>query len=220
MNKITQNEKTTLENIILDVNTTIANTFSKHKFIDLNILKSITPILVQLYFKSLNHHPKDLFWKNRDRVYAINNFVNLVKRVVEVHSDYTPYYNLEKYLLENPFPKKENSFAIAIGDYLSQKEIEEKHNVYFYPISSEFDIFQNLHSLEYISVNKIYHIIPIIYTHKKNEFINKENKLNGKLIHLGFDTLIIDGGKIGSLCDAISLAKDLKKPTIILINTN
>ena len=61
-------------------------------------------------------------------------------------------------------------------------------------------------------------IIIIVYTREDKININKENKLNGKLIKMGIDTLIISR-KVENVCDAIIYAKRLEKPTIILAST-
>ena len=85
---------------------------------------------------------------------------------------------------------------------------------------NEKDLLNNFSSLEYIAKNKLKRIISLVYTKVSSKELNRENKINGRLISLGFDTLVINGDSVSSICDAFIYAKKLEKPTIILANLN
>lgn len=220
MKSLTSNEVDGLNRIREDVNITLEGNFSSFGTEFTQNLVSLSSVFVSLYFKILNHHPGNKDWKNRDRVFATNNFSNIVKNVTKIHAGYDDFTNLEKYLKENDFLKVESSFAEGIGNYLSDQDIKDNHQKFYFIIASERDIFSSFSSLEYIVKNKLNNIVTILYTKSSKEEVNKESRLNAKLIAIGLDTLVINGDSIVSLCDAIVYAKKLNKPTIILANVN
>ncbi len=220
MKSLSSDEINALNTISQDVSLTIENRFSSFDNVFRNHLKSIIPIFVALYFKSINHDIKNPNWKNSDKVFPINNYSNIIKNLVEVHAGYTDFDNLENYLKDHNFEKEENSFAEAIGESLVSKDFGDNHNRHYYIVLSEFDLFNNLSALEYIEKNKLKNIIIIVFTRSENNAINKENRLNGRLISLGFDTLVISGESPVYVCEAITYAKKIGKPTIILANVN
>lgn len=220
MKTLTQIEKEALNRVKEDVDITIDNNFSSFpKEVSRN-LKSLSSIFVGLYFKSINHEPKNPKWKNRDYVFPINNYASIMKSIVKVHAGYDDFVNLYNYLKKYPFSKIENTFGEAIGYYTSARDIKDKHERYYYIVVSELDLLNNFSALEFIQKNNMKKIIIIAYTKTDHKEINKENKLNGKLINLGFDTLVIDGSLPSSVCEAIAYAKNLNKPSIILANIN
>ncbi|MEI6353056.1 MAG: hypothetical protein WCO35_03945 [Candidatus Nomurabacteria bacterium] len=220
MKTLTGDELDALNRVKEDINITIESNFSSFGPEFVKNLTSLSPIFSSLFFKILNHNPENKDWKNRDRVFATNNFSNIVKNITKIHSGYEKFDNLKAYLELNSFEKVENSFAEAIGHHISTKDSEDKHQRYYYVVGDEKDIFANLSSLEYIYQNKIHNIITILYTKSSNEELNKENRLNAKLMSFGFDTLVVTADNVGSVCDAIVYAKKLKKPTIILGNVS
>ncbi len=220
MKSLTSNEVDGLNRVKEDVNITLESNFSSFGTEFKQNLTSLSTIFVSLYFKILNHSPENKDWKNRDRVFANNNFSNIVKNVTKIHAGYDNFENLEKYLSENDFPKVENSFAEAIGNYLSDHDLKDRHQKFYYVVASEGDIFSSFSSLEYIVKNKLHSLIIILYTKVTKEEVKNESRLNAKLIGLGFDTLVITGDNVSSVCDAIIYAKKLNKPTIILANVN
>lgn len=218
MKTLNEDELDALNRIMQDVNITIESNFSASP--SSKAFTSLAPILVSLYFKIMSHDPKNTSWKNRDMIFALNEEVNTVKNIVEIHSDYAPFTEIKNYLIEHNFQKVENTLGEAIGHYLAQKDLEDNHKKYFFAIMSEKDLLNNFSSLEYIAKNKLKRIVSIVYTKASSKELNRENKINGRLISLGFDTLVISGDSISSVCDAYVYAKKLEKPTIILANLN
>lgn len=220
MKTLNQDEVDALNRVAQDVDITIDSKFS---FLSDNLsqnLKSLTPIFVGLYFKSVNHDPRNKDWKNKDRVFALNNYSNIVKNIVKLHAGYGDFNNLEEYLLEYDFVKVENTIAEAIGHAIASRDLEDRHERYYYVVCSELDLINNLSQLDFIIKNKLKKIVILAYTGTDREDINKENKLNGRLINLGFDTLLLSIKDPSNVYDAITYAKKLDKPTIILSNIN
>jgi transketolase N-terminal domain/subunit len=220
MKTLSEEEIEALNRVVDDVNISIDSNFASLGIEFSRNLRSLTPILAGLYFKSLNHDPKNKLWKNRDQVFCLNNYSNIVKNIVEVHAGYTDFNDLTKYLIDNNFNERGNTLSEAMGDYIVARDMNDRHPKYYFIILSELDILSNFSSLEFILKNKMNRIILIAYTKSSNEAINKENKLNGKLINLGFDTLVINAGSVVSVCDAITYAKKLEKSSVILANIN
>ena len=220
MKTLTNDELDALNRVKEDINITLETNFSSQGTSFLKNLTSLSAIFTSLYFKSINHHPENKTWKNRDRVFATNVFSNIVKNVTKTHVGYIEFENLQNYLSENAFDKVENSFADAIGHHIVARDLEDKHERYYFVVASEDDIFSKISSLEYIIKNKLHNIITILYTKATEEELNKESRLNARLIGFGFDTLVINADNVSSVCDAIAYAKKLKKPTMILANVN
>ncbi len=235
MKTLTKDEKEALSLVQQDVEITIDNVFSSFGEKALKNLKSLSGIFVALYFKIINHDPKTPNWKNKDDVFSTNNYANIVESVVKVHVGYEEFSNLRSYITKHTFLKVENTFGEAIGYYTAARDSGDKHERFYYLVVSELDllnnfsqpfsfilniILNNFSALEFIQKNNMRRIIIISYTKSSNTEINKENKLNGKLINLGFDTLVVNGLSPASVCEAVYYAKDLKKPTIILANVN
>ncbi|MDD3939972.1 MAG: hypothetical protein PHQ01_00100 [Candidatus Pacebacteria bacterium] len=220
MKTLTKDEKEALSLVQQDVEITIDNVFSSFGERALKDLKSLSGILVALYFKIINHDPKTPNWKNKDDVFSTNNYANIVESVVKVHAGYEEFSNLKSYITKHTFLKVENTFGEAIGYYTAARDSGDKHERFYYLVVSELDLLNNFSALEFIQKNNMRRIIIISYTKSSNTEINKENKLNGKLINLGFDTLVVNGLSPASICEAVYYAKDLKKPTIILANVN
>lgn len=218
MKTLNKDELDALNRIIQDINITIDNNFSTST--DSIDFISLVPILVSLYFKLMSHDPKNKDWKNRDIIFPLNEQVNTVKNIVEIHADYAPLTQIKNYLREYNFEKVDNSLGEAIGHYLAQIDLKDNHKKYFFAIMNEKDLSHNLSSIEYIAKNKLKRIISLVYTKTSNKELNRENKINGRLISLGFDTLVINGNSISSICDAFIYAKKIEKPTIILANLN
>ena len=215
MKTLNEDELDALNRIMQDVNITIESNFSVSD--QSKSFTSLTAILVALYFKIKSHDPKNRSWKNRDIVFPLNE---QVKNIVEIHGDYAPFTEIKNYLKERDFQKVENSLGEAIGHYLAQKDLEDNHKKYFFTIMNEKDLLNNFSSLEYIAKNKLKSIISLVYTKASSKELNRENKINARLISLGFDTLVINGDSISSVCDAFIYAKKLDKPTVILANLN
>lgn len=218
MKSLNQDEKEALQRVKDDVNTTIDLKFSDFEDIVKINLKSLTSIFIALYFKSLNHNPKNKDWKNRDYVFSTNNYANIVENIVKVHAGYTEFSQLENYLKENTFEKSENTFGDAIGYYALARDLEDKHERFYFVIASGLDLLNNISALEFILKNKMKRIIIIAYTDTDYEDISKESKLSGRLLNLGFDTLVIEGISPEYIYDAIVYSKKLEKPSIILAN--
>ncbi len=220
MKTLTKDEKDALELVRQDVDITIENVFSSFGEKALKNLKNLSGIFVGLYFKALNHDPKTPTWKNKDDVFSTNNYANIVESVVKVHAGYEDFSNLQNYITKHTFLKVENTFGEAIGYYTAARDSGDNHERFYYVVVSELDLLNNFGALEFIQKNNMRRIIIIAYTKSSNTEISKENKLNGKLINLGFDTLVINGLSPASVCEAVYYAKDLKKPTVILANIN
>lgn len=220
MKTLTKDEKEALSLVQQDVEITIGNVFSSFGEKALKNLKSLSGIFVALYFKIINHDPKTPNWKNKDDVFSTNNYANIVESVVKVHAGYEEFSNLKSYITKHTFLKVENTFGEAIGYYTAARDSGDRHERFYYLVVSELDLLNNFSALEFIQKNNMRRIIIISYTKSSNTEINKENKLNGKLINLGFDTLVVNGLSPASVCEAVYYAKDLKKPTIILANVN
>lgn len=220
MKTLTKDEKEALGLVQQDVEITIDNVFSSFGEKALKNLKSLSGIFVALYFKIINHDPKTPNWKNKDDVFSTNNYANIVESVVKVHAGYEEFSNLKSYITKHTFLKVENTFGEAIGHYTAARDSGDRHERFYYLVVSELDLLNNFSALEFIQKNNMRRIIIISYTKSSNTEINKENKLNGKLINLGFDTLVVNGLSPASVCEAVYYAKDLKKPTIILANVN
>ncbi len=220
MKTLTKDEKEALGLVQQDVEITIDNVFSSFGEKALKNLKSLSGIFVALYFKIINHDPKTPNWKNKDDVFSTNNYANIVESVVKVHAGYEEFSNLRSYITKHTFLKVENTFGEAIGYYTAARDSGDRHERFYYLVVSELDLLNNFSALEFIQKNNMRRIIIISYTKSSNTEINKENKLNGKLINLGFDTLVVNGLSPASVCEAVYYAKDLKKPTIILANVN
>lgn len=220
MKTLTKDEKEALGLVQQDVEITIDNVFSSFGEKALKNLKSLSSIFVALYFKIINHDPKTPNWKNKDDVFSTNNYANIVESVVKVHAGYEEFSNLKSYITKHTFLKVENTFGEAIGYYTAARDSGDRHERFYYLVVSELDLLNNFSALEFIQKNNMRRIIIISYTKSSNTEINKENKLNGKLINLGFDTLVVNGLSPASVCEAVYYAKDLKKPTIILANVN
>ena len=220
MKTLTDDELDALNRVKEDINITLESNFSSHGTVFLKSLTSLSSIFTSLYFKSVNHNPESKNWKNRDRVFATNNFSNIVKNVTKVHAGYGEFSDLENYLRDNDFDKVENSFAEAIGNNIAAHDLEDNHERYYFVVASEQNIFSNISAFDYIIKNKLHNIITILYTGTSENELNKESRLNAKLIGFGFDTLVINADNVPSVCDAIAYAKKLKKPTMILANVN
>jgi len=220
MKTLTKDEKEALSLVQQDVEITIDNVFSSFGEKALKNLKSLSGIFVALYFKIINHDPKTPNWKNKDDVFSTNNYANIAESVVKVHVGYEEFSNLRSYITKHTFLKVENTFGEAIGYYTAARDSGDRHERFYYLVVSELDLLNNFSALEFIQKNNMRRIIIISYTKSSNTEINKENKLNGKLINLGFDTLVVNGLSPASVCEAVYYAKDLKKPTIILANVN
>lgn len=220
MKSLTDDDIDVLNRIKQDIDISIESNFNSFGNVFLSNLLGLTPIFTSLYFKILNHNPENKFWKNRDIVFATNNFSNIVKNISEVHAGYTSFNLLQEYLKENKLSNIENSIAEAIANYIATKDLHDNHLRYYYVIMSDVDAFNNLSSFEYIIKNNIGKIITILYTRTSSKDLNEENRLNGRLIGLGFDTLVVSADNVVSVVDAINYAKRLNKPTVILANIN
>lgn len=157
---------------------------------------------------------------NKDLTFTTNNYSNIVKNIVKVHAGYYPFEKLREYLKENSFLLVENTFGDAIGHYVVARESNTNHERFFYVIVSSLDLLNNNSALEFILKNNMRRIIIVAYTNSQEEKINKENKLNGKLINLGFDTLVVNVESPVNICEAINYAKKIEKPSVILANLN
>lgn len=220
MKTLTKEEKEALSLVQQDIEITLENIFSSFGEKALKNLKNLSGVFTGLYFKAINHDPKTPNWKNRDDVFSTNNHANIVESVTKVHAGYDEFSNLQNYIVKNSFLKVENTFGEAIGYYTAARNSRDNHERFYYVVVSELDLLNNFASLEFIQKNNMRRIVIIAYTKSVNMEINKENKLNGKLINLGFDTLVINGNSPAAVCEAVYYAKDLKKPTIILANVN
>lgn len=220
MKVITPDEIEALNRIREDVSITINDKFTDFEESVKTNLTSLISIFVGLYFRSLNHDPKNPGWRNADYVFSTNNYTNIVKNIVKVHAGYEDFNKLESFLKRNTFPVSENTFGDAIGYYVVDRDLPDQHQRFYYVIVSDLDLLNNMSALEFIIKNNMRRIIIIAYTKKEQEIINKENKLNGRLINLGFDTLVINGTSPSNICDAINYAKRLNKPSLILANIN
>ncbi len=220
MKTLTQNEVEALNRVKEDVEITIDGKFQDFNSLVKKQLKSLASIMIALYFKSLNHNPKNPNWANRDLAFFTNNYSNIVSNIVKVHAGYDEFQNLEKYLKENSFLKSENTFGDAIGHYVVARESNTHHERFFYVVVSGLDLLNNISALEFILKNNMRRVIILAYTNKEEEEVNKENKLNGRLINLGFDTLVVDGINPVAICEAILYAKKIEKPSVILANLN
>lgn len=218
MKNLSQDEIEALNRVKDDVDITIESKFKDFDDIVKKNLKSLTSIFVALLFKSLNHNPGNENWKNRDYIFPINNYANIVENIVKVHAGYGEFSNIENYLREYHFNKVENTFGDAIGHYSLSRDIGDNHQRFYYIITSGLDLLNNISALEYILKNKMKRIIIIAYTDTDFESVTKENKLSGRLLNLGFDTLVINGGSPEYICDSIVYAKKLNKPAVILAN--
>ncbi len=218
MKSLTQDEIEALKRVKEDVDITIDTKFKDFDEIVKRNLKSLSAIFVALFFRSLNHDPKKEDWKNRDYVFPTNNYANIVKNIVKVHAGYGNFFEIENYLKEFNFNKTENTFGDAIGYYTLARDIGDKHERFYYVITSGLDLLNNISALEFILKNKMKRIIIIAYTDTDYESVTKENKLSGRLLNLGFDTLVINGGSPEYICDSIAYAKNLDKPAVILAN--
>lgn len=217
MKTLSESELDALNRIVQDVNITLDSNFSNPNS---SKLSSLSIILVSLYFKIISHDPKNRNWKSKDMVFPLNEEVNIVRNIVEIHSDYSAMSDLKNYLKEYNFQKVPNTLGEAIGYYVAEKDLGIHHHKYFFVLMNEKDLLNNISSLEYIAKNKIKKIISVLYTNEKNKYLNTENKINSRLMNIGFDTLVINGNSISSVCDAFVYAKKLNKPTIILANLN
>lgn len=220
MKGLTQDEIEALEKVKEDVNITITESFSSFTEVIKRNLQALSSIFVALYFKSLNHDPKNENWKNRDLVFTTNNYSSIVRNIVKVHAGYYAFAKLEEYLKKQTFLKSENTFGDAIGHYVAARESETRHETFFYVVVSGLDLLNNISALEFILKNNMRRIIILAYTQAKEENINQENKLSGRLINLGFDTLVVSGSSPVNICDAINYAKRIEKPSVILANLN
>lgn len=220
MKTLTINEIEALERVKEDVDITIDSKFESFPAVVRRNLKSIAPIFVALYFKVLNHDPKNKDWKNRDYVFPVDNYASIVKNIVKAHAGYINFQEIEKYLKENSFNNIENSLGEALGYYISAKDLQDRHERHYFIVLSELDLINSFSSLEYILKNNFKRIIIIAYTDADHAHVSKENKLNGRLINMGFDTLVINGDKLEYVCDAVAYAKRLDKPSVILANVN
>jgi transketolase N-terminal domain/subunit len=218
MKTLTQDEIMALRRVKEDVDTTIDNKFKGFDEKVLKNLKSLSAIFVALFFRSLNHDPKNKDWKNRDYVFTTNNYANIVKNIVKVHAGYANFSEIENYLKEHTFNKSENTFGDAIGHYTLARDVGDKHERFYYVVVSGLDLLNNISALEFILKNKMKRIVIIAYTDTDYESITKENKLSGRLLNLGFDTLVINGESPEYLFDSIIYAKKLEKPSVILAN--
>ncbi len=218
MKNLSQDEIEALKRVKDDVDITIESKFKDFNNLVKKNLKSLTSIFVALFFRSLNHNPNNENWRNRDYVFPINNYANIVKNIVKVHAGYGNFFEIENYLKEYNFNKVENTFGDAIGYYSLSRDIGDKHERFYYIITSGLDLLNNISALEFIIKNKMKKIIIIAYTDTDYENVTKENKLSGRLLNLGFDTLVIDGSSPEYICDSITYAKKINKPSIILAN--
>jgi len=126
------------------------------------------------------------------------------------------------------------------------KEFNQVPDKTFYILIDQSEIINNYYTsqLEFIIKNNYSEILilvfvrPILVTHfsKINQtgshsslnFYQKEldkpaiqdHKLNAKLNSLGFDVLVIDGSDMIAIDKAMTYAKNLQKPTVILLNIN
>jgi len=168
----------------------------------------------------------------------MNNFLNILKNVLEVHLGYEKFENIQTYLKENTFLKSKNSFYEAINLLETQKDV----NKTFFVLIDQDEIINNNYTndLEYIAKNKLDKILTFVFVRPlivedfskisqsginfyQKEFdkpLLQDHKLNQKLNSIGFDVLVIEGSDMTAINESVIYAKNLMKPTVILININ
>jgi len=135
------------------------------------------------------------------------------------------------------FSKKENE---------KEKKANQISNKTFYILIDQSEIINNYHTsqLEFIIKNNYSEILILVFvrpilvahfskinqagSHSSLNFYQRESdkpaiqdhKLNAKLNSLGFDVLVTDGSDMIAIERAINYAKNLQKPTVILLNIN
>lgn len=204
-------------------------------------------IFTCLYFKLLNHDPKNPSWENRDKVILSNGHIAPVLYASMAHSGYFPVSELKTLrkfgsrLQGHPhreaLPGVENSsgplgcgLSQAIGMALADKVMKSEKKLltkYFYVMmgDGEMNEGQVWESLLLLNKYKLNNVITIIdrNTIQIDGFTEKVlplEPLAEKMKGFNFNVIEIDGHNIRDIVSAVNKAKSiLNQSTIIIAHT-
>jgi transketolase len=201
-------------------------------------------IFTMLYFKILNHDPKNPLWNNRDRVILSNGHIVPVQYATLAHAGYfgkAELKTLRKFgsrLQGHPhrtsLPGIETTsgplgcgLSQAIGMAFADKLSEHKSPRYFYTLLSDGELNegQNWESLLLLGREKFTNIITIIDRNKIQidgftENVLPLESLSAKFAAFNLQVIEINGHDMMEFYTAVSKAKQtLDMPTVIIAHT-
>lgn len=199
-------------------------------------------IFTTLYFKILNHNPKDPNWKDRDRLVLSNGHICPVLYATLAHAGYFPVSELETLrkfgsrLQGHPhrtaLPGLETTSG-PLGSGLSQASgmayagrlDKAKWRVYCLTSDGEHDEGNTWEAVLFAGKNKLHNLTAImdrnnIQIDGYTEEIMPLDSVKAKYEAFGWNVLEIDGHNIQQIVDACEEAKAVfEKPTMIIAHT-
>jgi transketolase len=204
----------------------------------------LADIFTCLYFRLLNHNPKNPSWLHRDKLVLSNGHTAPVLYATLAHAGYFPVSELKTLrrfgsrLQGHPhreaLPGVETSsgplgcgLSQAIGMALSDRVDEHKPDRYIYCIMGDGEINEGQvwESLLILGKEKLKNIICIIDRNTIQidgftENVMPLEPLADKFKSFNLHTIDVDGHNIRDICSAIGQAKStLDRPTVIIAHT-
>lgn len=202
----------------------------------------IVEILTALYFKLLNHNPKDPLWEGRDRLIISNGHICPAQYSLMSQTGYFPAEELEKYAkLNSPLqahPEREKLSGIettsgplgsglsqAIGMALSFNLDKKTNRVCVISSDGEHDEGNHWEAVLLASKYRLSNLVMFVDRNRiqidgTTEEVLPLGDLADKYKSFGWNCLEIDGHNFREIIEAYEKTKSLtKKPSVIIANT-
>lgn len=202
---------------------------------------SSADIYVALYFKALNHDPKNPFWEERDRLFVSHGHTCPAQYAVMCEAGYFKKENLNTYaklgssLQGHPERTKLPGIEItsgslgyglgqAAGYALSAKLDKREFRVFCITSDGEHDEGSHWEAVLFAAKYKLNNLTQIIDRNNiqiggKTEEILPLKPLKEKYKAFDWDVIEINGHDFEEILNAIEKAKQNKKPTAIIAKT-
>jgi len=203
---------------------------------------SVADIAAVLYFKILNHNPKNPYWEDRDRI-----FWSAGHKAPAIYAamGLSGYFDIDEIVtlrkLDSPFEGHPNAkklpgieassgslgqgLGIAVGSALSAKLKGKDYYVYCILGDGELDEGSVWEAAMSASNYNLDHLIAVVDRNRlqidgyTEEVMNLE-PLSDKWIAFGWEVIQCNGHSIEELIDSFEKAKEIKgKPKVIIANT-
>lgn len=202
----------------------------------------LADIFTAMYFRILNHNPRDPKWDERDRLCLSCGHVVPIRYVTMAHAGYFPKSELKTFRKLNSrlqghpsyhdMPALEHSSgplgqgtSVAVGKAMAAKINGQKHTVYCVVSDGEQQEGQVWEAAMFAGKHKLNNLVFImdrnnIQIDGYTENIMPLEPLRDKYEAFGWHVIDIDGNNMREIIDACKLAKTIyEKPTMILAHT-
>jgi len=213
--------KQTANNIRKDVIKLLARMDNGHTAGSLGIVD----VLTALYFKNINHNPRDPKSKDRDRVFISNSHISPAVFATLAHAGY-----YSKKQLQNPDKLTGHEsgighgLSIAIGSALAARMNNHGHHTYCIIGDGEHNQGQIWEAILFAGKHKLSNLTVIIDRNNIQadgftEQIMPLEPLRAKYEAFNWNVIEVDGHNIEHISEAVQEAKENSKPTAIIAHT-